>query len=64
MYPDISAGFIRSISRHQFSFSLAFPKEEKGFENSGQDTNFNMWIVQAVSGLEKAAVDGIFSMVM
>lgn len=60
MYPDISTRFIESISAGQFSFSLAFLKEEKRHKNSGQDTNFNMSFVQAISGLEKAAVDGIF----
>lgn len=64
MYTDISTGFIESISRCQLSFSLAFPKEEKRYENSGQDTNFNMSFVQAISGLEKAAVDDTFLSIM
>lgn len=55
MYREISTEFIESISRCQFSFSLVFPKEEKRYESSGQDTIichvFNM------SELEKAAVD-------
>lgn len=45
-------------------FSLPFPEEEKRYENSGQDADFNMSFVQAVFGLEKAAVDGIFSKIM